>query len=233
MELATCSCRTRRQRRRLLQPRHRRQCATPADLHRQGRDKNPFAMLNVVQIQQPSKGLRTTALCCTWFRSTVDNSSSKRALHSFAISTVPPVFCVTQSGHSDVTAAATAGATLQLEISLLVTPFRTVDNLDTRMQHPRARPPFINLLAGRSQCHQGTPSTTARFQSAPFAISLSQNANATSSCSPIFAEPQQWPSLVAPLRDPSVVTSLGSCCAVTVAACCWLRCQKALTQTRN
>ena len=60
------------------------------------------------EIQQPSKEPRITASCCTWFRSTVDNSSFMKALPSCAISTVPPVFFVTQSGRGDVTDAATA-----------------------------------------------------------------------------------------------------------------------------
>ena len=80
---------------------------------------------------------------------------------------MPPVFCVTQSGRDDVPAAPTARVTLQPEISLLVIPLITVDNLDKRMQRPRARPPFTNLFAARRQCHQVTPSMTARFQTAP------------------------------------------------------------------
>ena len=71
---------------------------------------------------------------------TVDNSSLERALYSCATSTVPLVFCVTQSGRSDVTAAATARATLQPEISLFVTSFKTADNLDTMMLRPSAPP---------------------------------------------------------------------------------------------
>ena len=35
------------------------------------------------------------------------------------------------------------------------------------------------------------------------------------------------------LRELSVVTSPGPCCADIAAACCWLRCQKALTETQN
>ena len=124
--------------------------------------------------------------------------------------------CVLSRG--DVTAAATARATLLPEISLFVIPFRTVDNLDTRMQRLRAGTPFTNFLAVCSQCHQVTSSKMVHSRTAPFRTSVSQNA--TSSCSPIFAELQQWPCRVAQslatrrfgqkaLREPSVVTSLG------------------------
>ena len=90
--------------------------------------------------------------------------------HSCATSTVRPVFFSTQCGRGGVTGAATAKAILPPETSLLVMPFRTVDNKDTRMQRRLARSPFSNLLRARSRCHQVTPSTTARFQTAPFAI---------------------------------------------------------------
>ena len=61
---------------------------------------------------------------------------------------------------------------------------------------------------------------------------------------PFFAEPQWWPfrgasSPAAPqlgqkaLKEPPVATSPGPCCADTAAACCWLRCQKVLTETRK
>ena len=155
-----------------------------ADPHKRGRDssnKNTFAVLNAVQIQQPSKEPRTIA----WFRSTVDNSSSKRALHSYAILTMPLVFSVTLSGRGGVTAAAIAKAILHFKTLLLAIPFRTVDNLDTGMQRPRGSPTVHQLL----QSHQATSSSTARFRTAPFATSLSQNA--TSSFLPIFAEPRQ------------------------------------------
>ena len=118
-----------------------------------------------------------------------DNTSLHKALHSCAVSTVPPVLLVTQSGRGDVTAAASAKAILRLKISLLGIPFKTVDNLATKMQRPLARPPFTILFTARSQCHQVTPSMTAHFQTAPFATSFSQSE--TSSYSPIFAEHPQ------------------------------------------
>ena len=172
--------------------------------------------------------------CCTWFRSTGVNSSLKILLHSYAISTLTPVFCVTQSGCGDVTAAATARATLLLEISLMGIPFRTVDNLDTKMQRPVARSPFASS--------QLAASADSPLPNCPVGTSFLQSE--TSSYSPIFAEHPQWPfraaqSLATPqpgqraLREPSVATSPGPCCAVTVAACCWLRCHKALTETRH
>ena len=96
---------------------------------------------------------------------------------------------------------------------------------------PAARPPFTTLLTARCQCHQVTSSTTARFRTAPFETSFSRSE--TSSCLLNFAEPPQWlfraaQSLTTPqpgqkaLKEPSVVTSPGLCCAVFVAACCWL-----------
>ena len=51
------------------------------------------------------------------------------------------------------------------------------------MQRPLARPPHTSLTA-RSQCHQVTPSTTARFRTASFETSFSQTE--TSSFSPNF-----------------------------------------------
>ena len=132
--------------------------------------------------------------------------------------------------------------TADSEALLLAIPFRTVDNLDTRVQRPRARPPFTNPFRSRSRCHQATPSTTADFRSAPSGTSFSESG--TSSCSPNFVELPRWLSRAAwslavpqrgqkALREPSVITSPGLCCAFIVAACCWLRSPKALTETRN
>ena len=91
---------------------------------------------------------QTTASCCTWFRSTVGNSSSKKALPSCANSTVRRVFSVTQSDRGGVIAAATAKGILLPETSLLAIPFRSVDNLDPRMQRPLARPPLTRRPFG-------------------------------------------------------------------------------------
>ena len=160
-EVLTGAYQTLRQRRSLLQLQHHHRCQTLGDFLSRGRDsnRNTFVVLNVVQILQPSEEPRTTASCCSFFRSTGDNSSPRRALYSCAISTVPPVLPVTQTDRGDVSAAASAKAILPLEISLFEIPFRTVDNLDAKMQRP-ARP--------------GDFSMTARFQTAPLATSFSQ-----------------------------------------------------------
>ena len=76
-------------------------------------------MLIVVQIQKLSKEPRTTASCCTWFRSMVVSSSFKKVLLSCANSTVQRA--VTQSGRGGAIAAATAEGRLQPETSLWVT----------------------------------------------------------------------------------------------------------------
>ena len=85
-------------------------------------------------------------------------TSAEVILHSETSLVAPtrlrPVFSVTQSGRGGVIPATSAKGILLPEISSLVIPFRTVDNPDTRMQRPMARPPFSNIFA--------TPSTTAR-----------------------------------------------------------------------
>ena len=111
------------------------------------------------------------ASCCTWSRSMTASSSFEKVLPGYANSTVQPVFSATQSDRDDAIAAVIATGILQPETSLLATSFKTADNLDTRMLRPFHDGPLPNC---------------------PFGISLSQNA--TSSCSPIFAEPQRWPS---------------------------------------
>ena len=68
----------------------------------------------------------------------------------------------------------------------------------------------------------GDPST-ARFQTAPSRTSFSQNE--TSSCLPSFAE--------LPQRLSFAACSLATDWAVLDRACCWLRCQKALTEIQN
>ena len=101
---------------------------------------------------------------------------------------------------------------------------------------PGQRP---HCLPSSSQLAASAP---AHSRTAPFGTSPSQNA--TSSFSPIFAEPRQWPShgvqsLATPqlgqeaLREPSVTTSPGPRCADIAAACCLLRCQQVQTETRN
>ena len=86
-----------------------------------------------------------------------------------------------------------------------------------------------------------TPWMTVHVRTARSGTSFSQN---MTSSSPIFAEVQRWPFLeawsrVAPrrgqraLQELSVVTSFGPFCAGIVAASCWLRCQKVLTETRK
>ena len=80
-----------RQRRPLLQLKHRHRCQPLGELLSRGRDKNAFVVHNVVQILQLSEEPRTASSCCTWFRS----SSPKRALPCCAISTAPPVKPVT------------------------------------------------------------------------------------------------------------------------------------------
>ena len=201
----------------LFQPQHHRRCPTLGGLLRRGCDsskKNTFVVFDVVQIREHSEEPRTTASCCTWFRSMVASSFMK------ALLTVPLVFSVTQSGRGGVTAAATAKAILPPETSLLGIPFRTVENRDTRMLRPLARPPFTSLFTARSQCHQVSASMTAHSRTAPLGASPSQIA--TSSYSLIFAEPRQWPSHAAwslstplPSREPPVAISPGPCCADT------------------
>ena len=95
---------------------------------------------------------RTTASCCTWFRSTGRNSASKKALHSYAILSAPTVSLVTPSGRDDATDATSAEVILHSETSSLAIPFRT------RMQRPMARPPCSNFLRARSRCLQATHS---------------------------------------------------------------------------
>ena len=63
-------------------------------------------------------------------------AAHSRKCCSAANSTVKPVLSVTKSGRGGAVAAATAEGILQPETSLLVIPFRTADNLDTRMQCP-------------------------------------------------------------------------------------------------
>ena len=74
-----------------------------------------------------------------------------------------PVSRVTQSGRDGIAAAASAKAILHSETLSLAIPFWTVDNPDTRMQRPAARPRFSELPAGATR----RPSTTARFRTAP------------------------------------------------------------------
>ena len=156
----------------------------------------------------------------------------KKVLPSCANSTVQPVFSVTQAGRAGAVAAVTAKGILQPEIPLLVTPFRTGD-------HPGHQGCSARWLAHRSP---GDTVDEAHFRTAPFRTSSSQNA--TSSCSPIFVELQQWTSRAAQslaeprlgqeaLREPSVATSPAPCYVDITAPSCWLRCQKALTGTRS
>ena len=158
-----------------------------------------------------------------------------KALPSCANLTVPPVFSVTQSSHGGAFAAATAEGTLPPETSLL----------DRRQPGHRGAAP--GWLAHRSPAHSpqpvppGDPSMTAHSRTAPCGTSLSENA--TSSYSPICAEPHQWhsraaESLATPqlgqkaLRELLVAISLGPCCAdIAAAFCC--RGAKRLRQKRG
>ena len=120
----TFDCEILRNRRPPLQPQHERRCQTLGCLLRRGRDnsrENTFGVLNVVQIHQPSEEPRTTASCCTWFRSTGDNSSPKKAL---AILTEPPALPVTQSGRDNAAAATSAEAILPFETFLVGDTFQ-------------------------------------------------------------------------------------------------------------
>ena len=126
--------------------------------------------------------------------------------------------------------------------------FRSTDNSSSRRALPNYAnstvPPVFSVTqsgrgdvsaAATARATPGIPSTRALFRTASIATSLSQNA--TSSCSPIFAEPQQWQShvgwsLATPrpgqkaLMEPSVAINPGPCCADIGVACCWLGFEK-------
>ena len=112
-------------------------------------DKNTFDVLNAVQIQQPLKQPRTTASCCTWFRSTQLTQKSVAQLHLDRAACVACDTIRSRRCHRC--------SFCKSDTPTRVIPFRTVDNLDTRMQRPRARPPFTSLFKARKQCHQVTP----------------------------------------------------------------------------
>ena len=96
----------------------------------------------------------------------MDNSSSNKALHSYAVST---------SGRDDVAAAAYGNSDIPLRDTVVG------DTFQNRRQpgHPDAAPggpPSVHQpLTAHSQCHQVTPSATARFRTAPFETSFPQS----------------------------------------------------------
>ena len=191
VELKTCSHQNLRRRRPHLQRRYQRQCSTLEDLLRHGRDSsngNTLAVLNAVQILHPSEEPRTTASCSTWFRS----ASGQQVIQE----------SVAQLRHLDRAACVLCGTISSRRCHrcshckrdiMLAILFRT-DNLDTRTQCPLARPPLTILPTALSQSRR----ETFRRQPTPELLhDIAGTQNATSSCLPIFAEPQQWPSRAA------------------------------------
>ena len=110
-----------------------------------------------------------------------------------------------------------------------------IANPGTRMQHPAARPLSSNLLRARSRCNEATPSTTARFRTAPFGKSLllAEDSRASAMALP-HCIVSRFATAWAESLEKAICghQSLG-CSAATVAACSWRRSPKALTEIRN
>ena len=83
---------------------------------------------------------------------------------------------------TDATDAATTTAIHHSVNFVSGIPFRTDDSPDIRMQRPAVRPPISNLLAASAP--KVTPSTTARYQIAPFGTLSSRRQAATRRASP-------------------------------------------------
>ena len=81
-----------------------------------------------------------------------------------ANTTVQLVSSVTQSGRGGAIAAATAKEILPPVTSMSVIPFWTVDNLDTRMQHPSASPLLLSSLPVPMTAHTRTAPLGTKVQ---------------------------------------------------------------------
>ena len=158
-EFKACKYQILRRRRPLFPPQHPHRCPTlenSSGAAKTSSPENSFAVRNVAQIPPPSEQSPITALCCNAWETTAAPRKLDRAACA-ACDTIRSRRCrgCTFCG-SD-------------------TPFRDfVDDTFQDRRQPRHQdatlrgpPPLSNLLSGRSQCHQVTPSTTARFRTAP------------------------------------------------------------------